>query len=684
MELPPLAPLSKSVTRLLILSLILAAWVVLILGRLFQLQVLQHDKYLTLARRQQERMEQVPPLRGTIFDSTGTLLATNKFSKLAIVNPSRIPDKAMAAGLLGDNLHIPSDAVQKALEETANSSHPGFLVVSTNVSQEQAEALAALNLEWLELKDGTTRWYPNHQLAAHVIGNVNFDGTGVAGVEKRLDKDLSGQPGLIRVAHDVHGQGYEQEQAKAPQNGKNITLTIDARLQDVAEEAIKDAVEKNHAEHGSLVAMDPYTGEVKALANYPTYDLDERLLPGQTATGRENLAVMAPFEPGSVFKVITLSAALQTTTLTPVSIINCGNGSIRIGSRVIKDHKSYSSLQMQDVLAFSSNVGAIRIGMEVGNENMYEYIRRFGFGQRTGIELPAEAPGMLRPLRRWQQGSIGSVAMGHEISVTSVQLAQAGSVIANGGFRVAPHIVQFKQVPGGPKEIVKPAERVQVLEPANVVTMRQMMERVVIYPGGTGRRAKVIGYTTAGKTGTAQIFDFQHKVYTHKYNASFMGFVPVVNPRIVIAVTVTGTTGEVGYGGVASAPAFRRVAEVAMRLIGVPRDLPDEVKQPEPTHRSGNDDNDLALASLSDPLTEEDWKQGLGDGDGAVIEPASAYRGPVAPKLTGMTELEVVKFSAEKGLLVVGTGHGLAVDQQPEPGAPLPPGERIRVRFRRL
>ncbi len=684
MESPPLAPLSKSVNRLLIMSLILAAWVLLMVGRLFQLQILQHDKYLAMARKQQERLELVPPIRGTIYDANGTLLATNKFSKAAIVNPSRIPDKAMAAGLLGPHLNISADTLQLALEETAKSRHPGFLLVSTNVSNEDADALAGLNLEWLELRDVTTRWYPNHQLAAHVIGNVNFDGTGVAGVEKRLDKDLTGQPGQIRVAHDVHGQAYEQEQEKAPQNGKNITLTIDARLQDIAEQAIEDAVVKNHAEHGSLVAMDPYTGEIKALANYPTYDPDERLLPGQSAKGRENLAVMAPFEPGSVFKVITLSAALQTTTLTPVSVINCGNGSIRIGSRVIKDHKSYSSLQMQDVLAFSSNVGAIRIGMEVGNENLYDYIRRFGFGQRTGIELPAEAPGMLRPLKRWQQGSIGSVAMGHEISVTSVQLAQAGSVIANGGFRVAPRIVQSKQVPGGPKEIVKSPERLKVLEPANVITMRQMMERVVIYPGGTGRRAKVIGYTTAGKTGTAQIFDFEHHVYTHKYNASFMGFVPVVNPRIVIAVTVTGTTGEVGYGGVASAPAFQRVAEAAMRIIGVPRDLPDEIKQPEPKHRSNNDDNDLSIALIGEPLTVEDWKEGLGDAEGAISETAPTYDGPVAPKFTGMTEREVVQFSAEKGLLVEVTGHGMAVDQNPAPGAPLPPGERIRVKFRRL
>jgi cell division protein FtsI (penicillin-binding protein 3) len=683
MELPLLAPLSKSVNRLLIMSLGLAVWAGVILGRLVQLQVVQHDKYLLQARKQQEHLEQVPAMRGNIYDVNGAVLAIDRYSLRVIVNPSRIPDKVLAASLLSEQLHIKYEPLLAAMQETPHASQRGFLVVSEKVSKTQAEALAALNLEWLELRQGATRWYPNGQLAAHVIGNVNSEGLGVAGVEKRLNKDLAGEPGLIRVMRNVKGEAYEEEQEKAPQNGKNITLTIDSQLQDVAEEAVKNAVLKNGAEHGSVVAMDPDTGEIKALANYPTYDLDQRLAKGEQATGRENLAVVAPFEPGSVFKVITLSAALQTTALTPMSVINCGNGSISIGSRVIKDHNSYSSLTMQDVLAFSSNVGAIRIGMQVGNQNMYDYIRRFGFGQRTGIELPAEAPGLVRPLKRWQQGSIGSVAMGHEISVTSVQLAQAGAVIANGGFRVSPHVVQFKQVPGGPKEIPKLPERVRVLEPNTVVTMRQMMERVTVVTGGTGHEAKVVGYTTGGKTGTAQIFDFEHRVYTHKYNASFLGFVPVVNPRIVIVVTVTGTTGTAGYGGHASAPAFQKVASVAMRLIGVPRDMPDDPKLSAPKPRPG-DDNDVALASLSDPPTAQDRMDAVGDEDGAVSASDPAYTGPVAPTLFGKTEVEVVQLSAEKGWLVEATGHGLAIDQYPAPGAPLQPGGRIRVKFKRM
>jgi len=207
---------------------------------------------------------------------------------------------------------------------------------------------------------------------------------------------------------------------------------------------------------------------------------------------------------------------------------------------------------MQDVLAFSSNIGAIKIGMQVGNQNLYEYVRRFGFGHRTGVELPAEAPGILRPLKRWQPTSIGSVPMGHEIGVTSLQLAQMGSVIANGGYLVAPHVVAWEQTPGGPRQIVQHPLPVQVLKPETVMTMRMMMRRVMTEPHGTGHRLHVIGYTLGGKTGTAQIYDYAHRVYTHRYNASFLGFAPANNPALVIVVTVSGTTGEAGFGGSAA------------------------------------------------------------------------------------------------------------------------------------
>lgn len=688
METPPLASLPKSEKRLVLLGLALCAWALVIVLRLFQLQIVGHEKFRRLAEAQQEKLEQVQAPRGAIYDRNGNFLAISSEIPIICVNPLRIPDKETAAGLLAGILKLNRQDVLNDLLRAAIA-HRGYLVIDPNPTEDEVDAVKKLNLDWIDIRKGSGRTYPNGQLAAHVVGNVDAEGRGVAGVEKKLNSILSGTPGLLRVTTDVHRRGYNFEVERAPSVGKNVTLTIDSRLQYVAEQALAEAVTKNHGERGSLIAMDPYTGEVLALANYPTYNPNERLKPGKKPVGREDYAVVAPFEPGSVFKVITLSAALETTNLRPESVINCGNGILRIGSRIIHDHKSYPALPMQDVLAFSSNIGAIRIGMQVGNNHMYDYIKRFGFGRRTGIELPAEAPGLIRPLSRWRPASIGSVAMGHEISVTSVQLAQAGAVIANGGYLVHPHVVLYEQAPGGEKLKTQPLKPVRVLTPQAVITMRHMMERVVTTPGGTGKRAHITGYSTAGKTGTAQIFDAEHHVYTHHYNASFMGFAPVVNPSVVVVVTVSGTSGEAGYGGQASAPAFKTAASEALRLLGVPRDLPAELEEKQANGPDKNDkkvEDDVAIADLSDPLTLQDLQASLGDPseDGAVpLVAEDAVSGPKAPDFIGKTVKDVVEEAAEQGVTVETKGSGLARVQRPGPGEPLPPGEHIRVLFMR-
>lgn len=688
METPPLASLPKSEKRLVLLGLALCAWALVIVLRLFQLQIVGHEKFRRLAEAQQEKLEQVQAPRGAIYDRNGNFLAISSEIPIICVNPLRIPDKETAAGLLAGILKLNRQDVLNDLLRAAIA-HRGYLVIDPNPTEDEVDAVKKLNLDWIDIRKGSGRTYPNGQLAAHVVGNVDAEGRGVAGVEKKLNSILSGTPGLLRVTTDVHRRGYNFEVERAPSVGKNVTLTIDSRLQYVAEQALAEAVTKNHGERGSLIAMDPYTGEVLALANYPTYNPNERLKPGKKPVGREDYAVVAPFEPGSVFKVITLSAALETTNLRPESVINCGNGILRIGSRIIHDHKSYPALPMQDVLAFSSNIGAIRIGMQVGNNHMYDYIKRFGFGRRTGIELPAEAPGLIRPLSRWRPASIGSVAMGHEISVTSVQLAQAGAVIANGGYLVHPHVVLYEQAPGGEKLKTQPLKPVRVLTPQAVITMRHMMERVVTTPGGTGKRAHITGYSTAGKTGTAQIFDAEHHVYTHHYNASFMGFAPVVNPSVVVVVTVSGTSGEAGYGGQASAPAFKTAAGEALRLLGVPRDLPAELEEKQANGPDKNDkkvEDDVAIADLSDPLTLQDLQASLGDPseDGAVpLVAEDAVSGPKAPDFIGKTVKDVVEEAAEQGVTVETKGSGLARVQRPGPGEPLPPGEHIRVLFMR-
>ncbi len=353
---------------------------------------------------------------------------------------------------------------------------------------------------------------------------------------------------------------------------------------------------------------------------------------------------------------------------------------------------------MEDVLAHSSNIGAIHIGMQVGETNMYNYVRRFGFGRRTGIELPAEAPGMLRPLSRWRSGSLPSISMGHEVSVTSVQLARAASVIANGGFLVQPHVVFSEREPGGRKVSLSHPPPARILEPTTVITMRQMMERVVLM--GTGTKAHVLGYSTAGKTGTAQIFDFARRVYTHNYNASFMGFAPVVNPSVVVVATVSGTSGLAGMAAQAAAPAFRTVLEEALRLRGVPRDLPaeleaksDQTEDEKAKQDKQADEDDVSIADLSDPPSLEDQRAALGGDSGMPSDdqesdpvawmPASALSAPKTPDFLGKTVQDVVEEAVEQGIQIEVKGKGLARVQRPAPGEQLPPGAHVRVLFAR-
>ena len=458
MEIPPLSSLTKTQERALLAGLILIGWALVVLARLFTVQVLEHDSLSRTAHRQQEHLEQIDAPRGSIYDRNGDILAISSNLHVAVVNPKRIPQQKedLAAAMLAGILQQDAAQLQAAFAKAyASRTHGGYLVVNDHLTDEQAASLEALHLDWLEIRQSSARVYPNNDVAAHVIGNVDWQGNGVAGIERKLNKDLAGTPGMRRTERDGKEVSYESEIVKTPVMGKSVGLSIDLQLQVIARDALRQAVKENQADHGSLVAMDPRTGEVLVLENYPTYDPNERLEAGEADLGRKDLAVGTPFEPGSVFKIVTLSSALETTRLRPDSLIDCGNGVFKMYNRVIHDTHRHGVISMADVLAFSSNIGAIKIGMQVGNENLYNYIRRFGFGQRTGIELPGEAPGILRPLKRWQPTSIGSVPMGHEIGVTSLQLAQMGSIIANGGYLVRPRLVAWEQEPGGPRIAVK-------------------------------------------------------------------------------------------------------------------------------------------------------------------------------------------------------------------------------------
>lgn len=723
-------PETLSTRRLRWLLWILLLWVGAIFARLITLQVFHHEELLRLARQQQQKTEEIQAMRGTIFDRSGQPLAKTLPAESICVNPLKIPDAGVAADILSRVLDVDRAGLYKRIV-TAKARKAGFLWVKRKVSAEEAARVRSLPFEWLEFRSETRRFYPHGQLAAHVIGStgiVDADDTlehGNGGVEMSFDDELAGRPGLARVYKDVRQTAYDSVVSRPPEPGTDLTLTIDSNLQYDAERALEAAALKTGAKTGSIVALNPYTGDVLAMANYPAYDpnrISGKIKRREMEGARSNLAVTTPFEPGSVFKVITLAAALETTNLTPDTVINCGNGVINLFGRVIHDHNRYSALSMADVLAKSSNIGAIQIGLKVGEQRLYDYVRRFGFGRKTGIELPGESAGMLRRLNQWEPASIGSLAMGHEIGATSIQLALAGAVLANGGMRVKPRLILARQKPGGPLERTTPDKPERIIKPETAILMRQMMEGVVLRGTGKGL-ANLRGYTSGGKTGSAQIYDFNAKAYTHHYNASFLGFAPVSNPQIVIAVTLIGTSGgTAGYGGPVAAPVFRQVATSGLRMLDVPKDLPDStlhLAKADPA--SGND---LAIAGLSSaaPIDVSDVKSLTHKTEQAVVaapvrtravsnafpladtppvQSASATPvveatldrrpflssrvayGPKVPDLRGMTLRAVLEESAAAGLVVEVRGNGMARAQDPAPGSVLAPGARIRVQFAR-
>ncbi|MCU1236734.1 MAG: Peptidoglycan glycosyltransferase [Candidatus Solibacter sp.] len=669
--------------RLTCLAVIVLLWGAAIFKNLISLQIIHHREYAGKARAIQEVVVEIPAPRGTIFDRDGQPLAMSLASQSVIINPQKV-DVGVASDLLGILLHLDRADLYNKIQQARDTGR-GYLIVKRKITPEEYEKLINLRLEWIRVNHESQRHYPKGTLAAHVLGSVDFEEKGNAGVEKGLNDLLRGTPGRTRLLTDVKRRGIESQETTAAKPGSSITLTIDERLQFVAERGIAEAVAAHHANSGSVVVMNPYNGDILAMASYPTFDPNVPVERGQDTKPRMNHAVSVPFEPGSVFKVITLSAALETTSLRPESPINCNGGKIKFGSRTIHDsHGGMGVVPMATVLAKSSNVGAIQVGLRVGQQNMYDYMRRFGFGQKTNVPLPGESPGKVRRLERWGKTSLASVSMGQEVSVTTLQLAQAASVIANGGLLVKPRLVLKKG-----DQVQPAATPIRVVKAENAITMRQMMEGVVLF--GTGTKARLEGYSSGGKTGTAQIYDFEAKHYTHTYNGSYMGFAPLTNPGVVVVVTLNGTRGEGGMGAYVAGPTFKVVASEALRVFDVPKDLPEVPAKGTLVAQNGREDlDDRVVGELGDGPNI------LEEGDEDAPAPLAMYGPPVAPlpvpaappgpkvpNFRGMTMRAVLAEAAAKGLTILPDGSGVARVQSPPPGSPLHQGERIRVQFAR-
>lgn len=594
--------------RVGVLAILLVLWACAIVGRLVQLQVVQNEKYARYAASQQTQKVKLLAPRGAIYDRNGNPLALSLEQDSIAINPMRVPDPAEAARLLAPIFHLNEKDLAAKIARYKEQRW-GFLWIRRWSTAEESAAAHALRkdkeirADWIEFYKEHKRYYPKHELASHVLGSVGVEESGLFGIEYKLEKVLSGHHGEASVLQDVRQRGIESRVTTEPRPGSSIRISIDERIQHAAETALKKAIHAAKLPSGSVIVMDPHTGDILAMTSFPDFDPNVRPRTNAELEKRINRGMSLIYEPGSVFKVITLAAALEKTQLKPASIIDCGNGSIRLPGRVVRDHHSYKSLSMEMVLAKSSNIGAINVANAVGKNAMYDYIRAFGFGERTGIELPFEEPGYVWQMQKIDKPRIysnilASVAMGHQISTTTLQLAQACSVIANGGTLVRPRMLLETRTPEG-VETLEPVKRgKRVVRPETAITMRRMMETAVLE--GTGKGARLAGWTAGGKTGTAQIFDLDQRRYLHEYYSSFMGFAPIHNPAIVVVVTLDRSK---AYGGTVAAPVFQEVAAESLRVLGIPMDNPAtaiaKLQKPKPEEM---EEGDFSLESGALPM----------------------------------------------------------------------------------
>jgi len=551
--------------RLYLLGASLLLWFCAICLRLVYLQIFQYGEFEQRAQHQQQRTIEISPKRGIIYDRAGRELAMSINVDSGFAVTTEIPDLAQTISLI---TQITKEDPREVLAKCKASR--SFCWVARKADAEVAERIKALNLKGIYFQKESKRFYPKRELAAQVLGYVGMDDEGLSGIERQYDEQLRGKSGRMLIQVDARRKNFNRVE-KQPDPGENVVLTIDEKIQYIAERELETAMEETHAISGTAVVANPHTGEILALANRPTFNpnTSRRITPEVL----KDHAVSDVYEPGSTFKLVTISAALEERITNPNEVFDCQMGSIVVNGMRIRDHKPFGLLPVSDILANSSDVGAIKIALRLGEELFYKYIRGFGFGQQTGIELPGETRGLARPLNRWSKVSIGAISMGQEIGITPVQLVAMVSTIANDGVWMAPRIVAATTEPQGTPQTVlfQPGTQHRVLSPLVAAEMRQMMQGVVLH--GTGRKAILEGYSSAGKTGTAQKVDpGSHSYSRTNYVASFVGFAPVNNPAIVIAVILDSPRG-LHQGGQVSAPVFQRIAQQVLAYLNIPHDV---------------------------------------------------------------------------------------------------------------
>ena len=580
-------------SRLYLLALMLFFWCLAICARLVYLQIFRYGSFVKQAEHQQQREIPLSAKRGVIYDRAGRELAMSVLVDSAFAVPTEVKDLPTAVSLI---TRITGEDRNVVLADCR--AHKTFCWVARKADDDTIERIKSLNLQGIHFQKEPKRFYPARDLAAQVIGSVGMEDTGQSGIEHEFDDELRGRSGQMLISVDARRQWFSDVE-KQPEPGENIVLTIDKNIQYIAEKELDQAIQDTHAIAGTVIVENPHTGEILALANRPTFN--PNLRKQITPAALTNRAVSDIYEPGSAFKMVTISAALDEKITNPNEIFDCQMGSIVYNGMRIRDAEPHGLLPVWGVLAKSSNVGAIKIALRLGDERFYKYIRAYGFGQQTGIELPGETRGITKPPSRWSKVSIAAIAMGQEIGISAIQLAALVSTFANDGVRVAPRILMGTVEPQGSLQTVAfhsgPSHR--VISSYTAAEMRSMMQKVVLE--GTGRKAQLEGYTSAGKTGTAQKVDPATGAYSKtKYVGSFAGFAPINNPQIVVAVILDSAVG-LHQGGQVSAPVFRRVAQQVLEYLHVPHDLPLAPQHQLLLAREKIKDNDLEEGSPDHP-----------------------------------------------------------------------------------
>jgi len=582
------APIRR--VRFVYVAMAFCLWVCAITFRLGWLQIVRHSEFVERAARQQSRTFEVAPRRGVLYDRNLRELAMTVLVDSVYAVPSEVGEnRASDAALLAKVVHTDSldeFTTEPRILARLNASR-NFAWVARKLDPETSKRITELNLKGIYIQKEFKRFYPNGDLAAHVLGYVGTDDDGLGGLEREFDDELHGTPGHMLTALDAkrHVLGSEESD---PMPGENLVLSIDANIQYMAERALDAQVEKTKALHGTVVVQDPNTGQILALAVSPRFNPnDSRHLDADSLT---DLAVSDVYEPGSTFKLVTYSAALDGAGVEPTDMVDCQGGSMTMFGRTLHDDKSdhFGVITVKQALEHSSDVGAAKMALKLGPDKFYSYIKGFGFGERSGIELPSETRGLLQPPKKWGSTSILSMAIGQEIGVTPVQLVSMVSAIANGGEYMPPHVLlqSTDEMKGDPRlqpaafhpgfqlPTTLPDGSHRVIKELTAAKMRAMMQGIVVE--GTGKLAALNGYSSAGKTGTAEKIDPATRTYSHtKLVASFAGFAPVSSPAIAIAVVIDTPTagGEAAhYGGAASAPVFAEVAQEVLEYLGVPHD----------------------------------------------------------------------------------------------------------------